>query len=133
MKRIQITIFFLSFLAFTMSASAQTPKDGILIKLENYELDLSKGSAETTVYLVRSKRLSKVKLDPVKVQKYEGLDIILEPITDKADAYKMTVTATDSFTGAATLIVDGAGRWGSKMKSTSFTVNGVSGTQISRN
>lgn len=109
-------------LFFASVSYAQAPKDGVLIKMDDYELDLSNGSAETKVYFVRSKRLSRVKLDAPVVNSMNGIDVAFEPIASEEDAYKMTVTSTDPLSEPLTLTVDGTGRWVHKIKSASFSV-----------
>ncbi|MEM9327687.1 MAG: hypothetical protein AAGA85_18610 [Bacteroidota bacterium] len=121
------------FVAGSGAISQDLPKQGILIKMDNHELNLTGGQAETKVYYLRSKRLRKVKLEAPSVQTKEGLDIALSPIQDEADAYLLTVKASPGYEGTSTLMIDGVGRWGREMKSTSFTVASDGSPQISKN
>lgn len=133
MKNLKLSFILFAFMVVASAVQAQElPKSGILIKLDNYELDVTSGSAEAKVYLLRSKRLRKVKAD-LAVQKNDDLSITLEPIASEADAYTLRVEATNATSGNYTLMIDGAGRWKNSIRSTTFTVISNSGPQISNN
>ncbi len=133
MKNLKLSLILFAFMVIASSVQAQElPKSGIVIKLDNYELDVTSGSAETKVYLLRSKRLRKVKTG-LKVQNNDELNISLEPIASEADAYTLRVEATNATTGNYTLMIDGEGRWKNEIRSTTFTVTSNSGPQVSNN
>ncbi|MDW3195125.1 MAG: hypothetical protein R8G66_22315 [Cytophagales bacterium] len=133
MKNLKLSLILFAFMVVASAVQAQElPKSGIVIKLDSYELDLTSGSAETKVYLLRSKRLRKVKTE-LAVQKNDDLNITLEPIAAEADAYTLRVEATSTTTGNYTLMIDGAGRWKNSIRSTTFTVTSNSGQQVSTN
>ncbi len=123
MKNTKLTIFALLVMLVSTVGYAQAPKNGILIKMDDYTLDVAGGEASTKVYFVRSKRLSKVKLEAPKVQAPAGYEISLEPIADEKDAYMMTVKASAPSTEDLTLIVDGAGRWRNSIQSATFSIS----------
>lgn len=133
MKNIKLPIIvFALMMVFTSAQAQELPKSGIVIKLDSYELDITTGSAETKVYMLRSKRLRKVKTG-LKVQKNDALKVSLEPIENEADAYTLRVEATDATAGNYTLMIDGEGRWKNEIRSTTFTVISNSGPQVSTN
>ena len=123
MKNTKLTIFALLVMLVSTVGYAQAPKNGILIKMDDNTLDVAGGEASTKVYFVRSKRLSKVKLEAPKVQAPAGYEISLEPIADEKDAYMMTVKASAPSTEDLTLIVDGAGRWRNSIQSATFSIS----------
>jgi len=123
MKNTKLTIFALLVMLVSTVGYAQAPKNGILIKMDDYTLDVAGGEASTKVYFVRSKRLSKVKLEAPKVQAPAGYEVSLEPIADEKDAYMMTVKASAPSTENLTLIVDGAGRWRNSIQSATFSIS----------
>ena len=84
------------------------------------------------VSIVRAKRLTKAKFDPLKVQQVEGLDIQLEPVEGQKDTYKLLVKATDPNMTNYNLTIDATGRWKSKIRSTMFSVE-VPDTRLSKN
>ncbi len=130
MKRIELALIPVMLFVFVLTSHAQAPKDGILIKIDQTELDISSGTATATVYYVRSKRLAKVKLEAPVVQAAQGLNISFEP-QDEKDTFLMTVSSSEPIVQPMTLIIDGAGRWKHKMQSTAFSVG--SGTQVTKN
>lgn len=133
MKNLKLSLILFAFMVVASAVQAQElPKSGIVIKLDNYELDVTSGSAETKVYLLRSKRLRKVKTE-LAVQKNDDLNITLEPIAAEADAYTLRVEATGATDGNYTLMIDGAGRWKNSIRSTTFTVTSNTGQQVSTN
>ena len=125
-------IVFALMIVFSSAQAQELPKSGIVIKLDSYELDITKGAAETKVYLLRSKRLGKVKAG-LAVQKNDDLNITLEPVLNEADAYTLRVEATNATAGNYTLMIDGEGRWKNEIRSTTFTVTSNSGPQVTTN
>lgn len=133
MKNLKLSLILFAFMVVASAVQAQElPKSGIVIKLDTYELDVTSGAAETKVYLLRSKRLRKVKTG-LTVQKNDDLTVTLEPIATEIDAYTLRVEATDATAGNYTLMIDGAGRWKNEIRSTTFTVVSNSGPQVSNN
>ncbi len=133
MKNLKLSLILFAFMVVASAVQAQElPKSGIVIKLDSYELDVTSGAAETKVYLLRSKRLRKVKTG-ITVQKNDDLNVTLEPIATEADAYTLRVEATDATAGNYTLMIDGEGRWKNEIRSTTFTVISNSGPQVSTN
>ena len=133
MKNLKLSLTICAFMLIAAAVQAQElPKSGIVVKLDTYELDVTSGSAETKVYLLRSKRLRKVKAG-ITVQKNDDLNITLEPIAAEADAYTLRVEATAATAGNYTLMIDGEGRWKNEIRSTTFTIISNSGPQVSTN
>jgi len=117
----------------TLAFGQELPKEGIVIKMDQNDLTLTSGQAETKVYYLRSKRLRKVKLQAPTVQNQADLDITLVPIEAEKDAFLLTVKSNGNFEGMSTLMIDGAGRWGRETKSTSFTVSVAGSQSVSKN
>ena len=126
MQKIKLLLFSAFVAIVTIGGYAQElPKDGIIIKMDDYNLDLAAGKTTAKVYFVRSKRLSKVKLEAPTVKSNQGYDIVFEPLQDEKDAYLMTVKADQVVKNDVTLIIDGAGRWRHKIQSATFSVGGT--------
>ncbi len=123
MKNFKLAFLSLAILLLSLSTQAQAPKDGILIKMDDYELNLANGTASTKVYFVRSKRLSKVKLEAPVVQAPQGVEVAFEAISEEKDAYRMIVKADAMTADELTLMVDGAGRWRHKIQSAAFALS----------
>lgn len=133
MKNLKNALILLAFLMVAATVQAQElPKSGIVVKMDSYELDVTSGAVETKVYMLRSKRLRKVKTG-LTVQNNDELNITLEPIASEADAYTLRVEATDATNGNYTLMIDGEGRWKREIRSITFTVISNSGPQVSNN
>jgi hypothetical protein len=119
----QLLTFSFLFVAVLFANAQNIPKDGAVIRMEDYSLSVKDGqTVTTTVQLVRSTRFVKAKIDGLVVQEKSGVEFKLTPIENLPETYTLQVTPTSIKEGSYAIIIKAEGKMAHKVKQTMFTL-----------
>lgn len=118
-------------MGFTTVLLAQQPKEGAIISLNEYNLEVKKGEKlEIPVQLVRSERFRRGIIDGLAIQQKTGIEASFSKVEDQEDLYILTIRATTIVAGTYPLIIKAEGRSAHKVKQSMIMLKVTEGKEI---
>ncbi len=135
MKNWILTLVLIAIYSTSFAQSFEKPDEGAQIHLSAYDVSLaSSDQVKLDIWVVRSNKAKKAKLDAPKMLGAESLDIMIDQDPQNLDHYIATVKSSNLEEGKYFYTVSSRSRSIQKVKGTtiSFTVGGAS-TAVTKN